>query len=157
MELTNQDLNFCTEDEMKFFLSKKQDFYLMKFKLITTTGDKKTWNWSSFFLNTYWMIYRKMYLEALIFYSVNLIISFIPFIGSILNMLLYIGLGMFGNSLYLNYINRRFKQINSADSTLRQILINKYGGTNLPLAIVISILLSLISITLIIIGLMLSA
>lgn len=131
---TNSDYS---EEEMNIFLSKNQMFYLEKFDQINRTGDKKTWNWSAFLANIYWMLYRKMYVEAGLYFLANFILSFIPIIGWILSLVLWGGVGLFANSLYLDHINKKFKEINCADSNLRQTLINKYGGTNMVAPIVL--------------------
>ena len=31
------------------------------------TADKKSWNWCAFLFTSYWMFYRKMYVEAIIY------------------------------------------------------------------------------------------
>lgn len=134
---TNSDY---TEEEMNVFISKNQMFYLEKFDQINRTGDKKTWNWSAFLATIYWMLYRKMYAEAGLYFLANAILSFIPIVGWILSLVLWGGLGLFANSLYLDHINRKFKEVNCADSNLRQTLINKYGGTNMVAPIVLFVI-----------------
>lgn len=129
-----------TQDELSLFLEKNQSYYLEKFNLIEKTGDKKAWNWCSFLIGGYWMLYRKMYVQAIIYIIANLILGCIPFIGWILTVILWVCAGIFANSLYLDHIKNTFIQIACADSNMRSILINKKGGTNLVLPIVLAII-----------------
>lgn len=131
---TNGDYS---EEEMSTFISKNQMFYLEKFDQIKKTGDKKTWNWSAFFLGTYWILYRKMYVQGLLYFLANLLLSRIPSIGWILEICLWIGLGTFANSLYLDHVNKRLQEINEVHSSYRQSLMSKYGGTNMVLPVVL--------------------
>lgn len=127
-----------TQDELSLFLEKNQSYYLEKFNLIEKTGDKKAWNWCSFLIGGYWMLYRKMYVQAIIYIIANLILGCIPFIGWALSLALCVGLGIFGNSLYLDHIKKTFTEIGCADSNMRSTLINKKGGTNLILPILLA-------------------
>lgn len=127
-----------TQDELSLFLEKNQSYYLEKFNLIEKTGDKKAWNWCSFLIGGYWMLYRKMYVQAIIYIIANLILGCIPFIGWALSLALCVGLGIFGNSLYLDHIKKTFTEIGCADSNMRSALINKKGGTNLILPILLA-------------------
>ena len=129
-----------TQDELSLFLEKNQSYYLEKFNLIEKTGDKKAWNWCSFLIGGYWMLYRKMYVQAIIDIIANLILGCIPFIGWALSLALCVGLGIFGNSLYLDHIKKTFTEIGCADSNMRSTLINKKGGTNLVLPILLAVI-----------------
>lgn len=128
-----------TQEELSLFLEKNQSYYLEKFNLIEKTGDKKAWNWCSFLIGGYWMLYRKMYVQAIIYIIANLILGCIPFIGWALSLALCVGLGIFGNSLYLDHIKKTFTEIGCADSNMRSTLINKKGGTNLVLPILLAV------------------
>ena len=129
-----------TQDELSLFLEKNQSYYLEKFNLIEKTGDKKAWNWCSFLIGGYWMLYRKMYVQAIIYIIANLILGCIPFIGWALSLALCVGLGIFGNLLYLDHIKKTFTEIGCADSNMRSTLINKKGGTNLVLPILLAVI-----------------
>ena len=129
-----------TQDELSLFLEKNQSYYLEKFNLIEKTGDKKAWNWCSFLIGGYWMLYRKMYVQAIIYIIANLILGCIPFIGWALSLALCVGLGIFGNSIYLDHIKKTFSEIGVADSNMRSTLINKKGGTNLVLPILLAVI-----------------
>ena len=129
-----------TQDELSLFLEKNQSYYLEKFNLIEKTGDKKAWNWCAFLIGGYWMLYRKMYVQAIIYIIANLILGCIPFVGWALSLALCVGLGIFGNSLYLDHIKKTFTEISYADSNMRSALISKKGGTNLVLPILLAVI-----------------
>ena len=129
-----------TQDELSLFLEKNQSYYLEKFNLIEKTGDKKAWNWCSFLIGGYWMLYRKMYVQAIIYIIANLILGCIPFVGWALSLALCVGLGILGNSLYLDHVKKTFTEIGCADSNMRSTLINKKGGTNLVLPILLAVI-----------------
>ena len=129
-----------TQEELSLFLEKNQSYYLEKFNLIEKTGDKKAWNWCSFLIGGYWMLYRKMYVQAIIYIIANLILGCIPFIGWALSLALCVGLGILGNSLYLDHIKKTFTEISYADSNMRSALISKMGGTNLVIPILLAVI-----------------
>ena len=81
-----------------------------------------------------------MYVQAIIYIIANLILGCIPFIGWALSLALCVGLGIFGNSLYLDHIKKTFTEIGCADSNMRSTLINKKGGTNLVLPILLAVI-----------------
>lgn len=62
------------------------------------------------------------------------------FIGWALSLALCVGLGIFGNSIYLDHIKKTFSEIGFADSNMRSTLINKKGGTNLVLPILLAVI-----------------
>ena len=129
-----------TQEELSLFLEKNQSYYLEKFNLIEKTGDKKAWNWCSFLIGGYWMLYRKMYVQAIIYIIANLILGCIPFVGWALSLALCVGLGILGNSLYLDHVKKTFTEIGCADSNMRSTLISKKGGTNLVLPILLAVI-----------------
>jgi len=133
---------------MNTFISKNQMFYLGKFEQIKMTGDKKTWNWSAFLAGAYWMLYRKMYVQGLLYFLASLLLSFIPVIGWILDICIWVGVGTFANSLYLDHVNKKFQEINCADGSYRQSLISKNGGTNIVLPIVLLLIPAILAIIL---------
>ena len=51
-----------------------------------------------------------------------------------------IGIGLYGNYMYLNHMEKKITDINHYDSNLREVMIRKKGGTNIVLPILIIIL-----------------
>ena len=129
-----------TDSELSLFLEKNQPYYMEKFKTMEKTSDKKSWNWSAFLCTSYWMFYRKMYVEGIIYIVGNTILSLIPFIGWILSLAAWVCVGLFGNAFYYEHIKKKFVEISCSDSSMREMLIQKKGGTNIILPIVLLII-----------------
>jgi Tfp pilus assembly major pilin PilA len=106
---------------------KKADFYVPRFRAFDQPGSSKvSWNWPAFFVSFPWMLYRRMYVPALL-YFVALPIALAIFgiialltlgeeIGSLLQTL--VGLGatfvivpMFANALYHRSVRKRIQQV----------------------------------------------
>lgn len=71
------------ENRAKEKREKKQSYYLKEFKKIDE--GKMSWNWAACFFVSGWAIYRKMYFEAVVIFSICSLCSFLCFfIGSFL-------------------------------------------------------------------------
>lgn len=141
--------NYSDLDDVMKFVGKNTGYYQNKFDTITKTGSKITWNWAAFFLNIYWLLYRKMYLQAGGLFLITVVLNCIPYIGWLVSIGVTIAFGMYANSIYLDHIQKKLIEINSLDYSQREFAIQKKGGTNLvlPLAIVIGmVLLTIIAI-----------
>ncbi|MPM99057.1 hypothetical protein SDC9_146247 [bioreactor metagenome] len=122
-------------NELNLFIQKNQNFYEEKFKKMDDSGKSISWNWSAFFMGIYWMIYRKMYFKAGAFFILSLVASYTPYIGSILNFAVLIGIGIYANALYQDEIRVNMEKIKGLLPEAKEIIAKKRGGTNLPLAI----------------------
>ena len=100
-EYINDSSKNYTDEELNLFLEKNQLYYMEKFRVIESTGSKVSWNWCSFLISGYWMFYRKMYIQAILYIVANFVLGLIPFIGWIGNIALWICAGLFGNYFYL--------------------------------------------------------
>ena len=90
------------EEEFRAFIGKKADHYLNKFRFFGdegATGFAVTWSWPAFFLGFIWMLYRKMYLWALMAFF----IAFTP----VSFPLAMIGWGIVGNYLYFLHVRNK--------------------------------------------------
>ena len=138
---TNLDID---KNDLEKFILKNTDYYISKFEEIKITGNKISWNWSAFFLTGYWMLYRKMYIETLIMTLATMLLGSIPVIGFLVPISVYIGLGMYGNTLYFNHVNKKMLEISRFDSSMKDSLIVKKGGTNLALPLILLIIFVLV-------------
>ena len=132
MEQVNQQL-----DEVSLFIQRNSKFYEKKFRKMEETGKSISWNWSAFFMGIYWMIYRKMYFKAGAFFILSLVASSTPYIGAILNIGVLVGIGMYANALYLDHIDEKIEKAKILYPNEKNEAIQKVGGTNLPIAIII--------------------
>ncbi len=87
------------EETIRKYVQKNADYYIAKWKLMSITGSKISWNWAAFFFTSLWFGYRKMYFYGFLYITFNLL-SFIPLYGILIWLVLWFGTGMFGNYLY---------------------------------------------------------
>ena len=62
-----------TDEDYTTFIGKNADKYLTKFKKFNVSGVDNfsaTWHWPAFFVGFWWMLYRKLYLWALLYFVV---------------------------------------------------------------------------------------
>jgi len=124
----NNNINMDKGD-LERFISKNTDYYMRKFEEINITKNKISWNWPAFLFTGWWMLYRKMYIQALLVIIGVPVLSLIPVIGWIFPWAIWILGGMYGNSLYLDHINKKMDEIDKFDSSMRDTLIYQKGGT----------------------------
>lgn len=122
-------------NELNLFIQKNQNFYEEKFRKMDDSGKSISWNWAAFFMGIYWMIYRKMYFKAGAFFILSLVSSSTPYIGGILNLAVLIGIGVYANALYQDQIRVNMEKTKGLLPEAKEIIAKKKGGTNLPLAI----------------------
>ncbi|MFZ5908377.1 MAG: DUF2628 domain-containing protein [Nitrospirota bacterium] len=141
-----------TEDELAAFIGDKAPKYLVKFRKFSVNGIDRfsaTWHWPAFFVGFWWLLYRKMYLWALVYF----ILLFVPYA----NIAAWIALAVSGNYLYYRHARGEITRIKAFQSSgdILQIL-SELGGTNnwIP---VIGIVVTAIVFLMMILGLILSA
>ena len=122
-------------NEINLFIQKNQNFYEEKFREMDDSGKSISWNWAAFFMGIYWMIYRKMYFKAAAFFILSLVASFTPYIGGILYLAVLVGIGVYGNALYQDQIRVNMEKTKGLLPEAKELIAMKRGGTNLPLAI----------------------
>lgn len=114
-----------------------------------------SWNWPCFFLTYYWLLYRKLYVPAVIFICLNFALSHV-LIGARLNILLTpilrIALSIFANALYLNHCEKKIKSIKEIRMNLSSLQymnrLQAKGGVNLALPIIVFVILCIAGIVL---------
>lgn len=52
--------------ELAAFVGNNTAYYLPRFKKMSRTGSKCSWNWAAFLLAPYWLLYRKNYLAGIL-------------------------------------------------------------------------------------------
>lgn len=127
-------------DEIHAFAGNNSHYYVRNFAKFTVTGAESftlTWNWPAFFFTFFWMLYRKMYIQA--------VITFVLFCLPGLNLLLHIGTGAVGNYLYYKHAKDKIIEIRALQSpqNLGDAL-QQAGGVHawvIPVAIVLGIIL----------------
>ena len=139
--------NQISREEATAFIDSSVYFYRNKWETHSETTFKG-WNWAAMFFGIEWMVYRKMYLEALVtFISISclsLALSFY-FNFNISYWLFRILFGVAGNALYWKKTLRVMRKIHAQygfepDDSRRFAEISRRGGVNM-LAVAIVILL----------------
>ena len=126
--------NTISKEEFAAFIgSNNTNYYLDYTDKMNKNTNFISWNWACFFLGTYWLLYRKLYAAAAIFFVVTIGTSLL--IPGVSSLLLRILLAMFANAIYLNYSARTIKSVKTviANLSATQYInrLHKKGGVNL--------------------------
>ncbi len=126
-----------TSDEFIAFVGvKNTEYYLEKWERYQDNEKFSSWNWAAFFLEIYWLLYRKMYTVAGIVFAINFASYFIlgP-IAPTISLVLRIGIGVYANQIYikdsLTKITNIKKFSRNLNSDALYLRLNTNGGTNL--------------------------
>lgn len=134
IESSDQSKTEVTEEDFAHFIGKNADKYLSKFGEFTVRGADKfalTWHWPVFFFGFLWMLYRKLYLWALLAFFLPIIA---PFVSSYFNLLIMIAWGMTGNYIYYKHAKKKILKLKTDQScfdlSLMATSLRKIGGVN---------------------------
>ncbi len=149
------------EEELRAFVGPRSNYYLASWapRLPGSTA-RSGWNWAAWFFSGFWLLYRKMYKGAAIFFGAVLAVSIaeeayfrfileMPELESamdrVLNFVPGIICGLYGNAWYLSHANRAISKVHAEmpnDDVLDALA--KRGGTSfvsalgIPLVFVIA-------------------
>ena len=137
-----------TKSEAEEFVGNKSNYYFEKWDLYSQSPFKG-WNWAAWFFMSSWMIYRKMYVEAL---ALLLLfgLSELLFLWHPVRLLLYIILmgiltGACGNALYRKKTLRMMRKAERLEESERLGFLRKKGSTSILAALVLAPLFTLLS------------
>jgi hypothetical protein len=129
-----------SSDEIRAFVGPNAHYYIYQFSKFTKSGTDKftpTWNWSTCGFTFVWMLYRKMYIQALI--------TFVIFCIPGINFVMHIVAGVVGNYLYFRHVKERIIEIRSGQSPQNFYpVLQEVGGVHkwaIFVAIVVGIIL----------------
>lgn len=116
-----------TDEDFANFIGIKSDKYLPDFRKFNVDGNDKfmlTWNWAAFFFGFWWILYRKLYVWALIAFFLVLV-PFWVFLSSIVY-------GVTANYIYYKHAKKKIieckKNLPSADTSQVSFALHKIGG-----------------------------
>lgn len=143
---TYADPNAVTEEDFITFVGEKNtEYYLDKFYRYQSNQNFASWNWAAFFLGMFWILYRKLYKFAGILFGINLLSVFLMGGSTILNLVIMIGCGTYGNLVYVKDSLRKIENIKRFSSNINHIDLNNRlihnGGVNLVGPIILSLLI----------------
>ena len=97
-----------SDEEYAAYIGKNADYYIRKFRKFTAGGGggagggetfALTWHWPAFFFPVLWMLYRKMYVWALVAFLVDMV----PGLG----LVFMVVFGVTANYIYFRHVRAR--------------------------------------------------
>jgi Tfp pilus assembly protein PilE len=124
------DESGVTEEDLTLFMGKNAHKYLGKFQSFALGGDSfaLTWHWPAFFVGFWWMLYRKLWLWAVLWLFLGLVLQLIPYAGFVMMLVS----GMTANYLYYTHAKKKLvelKTLRGSDSS-RAVAIARAGGVS---------------------------
>ncbi|MCD7034054.1 DUF2628 domain-containing protein [Metabacillus sp. GX 13764] len=144
-EETEEPRSLTEEEELTLFTGPNAEVYHRKWE---SARNKAGWNWASFFLSGYWLLYRKMYALFFIFAGISVVLNIftLPFrfmgdavnllttiVVSILGIALMVIFGIYGNYFYYRHAKKKIADIKSLYHSRPELIqgeIAKAGGTS---------------------------
>lgn len=113
-------------DFIKFVGPINTEHYFTHWKNNENKSTFSSWNWASFFLCEYWLLYRKLYawfigVTIVDFLAVAIFDKFSPIIAGLIPLIIRILLGVFGNCIYIRHSKKKILSLKK--------FFNKYGHT----------------------------
>ena len=120
--------------------AEKQSYYVPKFLELKQQNKQISWNWCAFLFGGAWMCYRKMYVFGLAYMVVSMLASLLGDLGSLLTIGMWVCSGLFGNWLYMLYMEKVIEKINQNPATRETELAKRRGaswltGIGIPVAV----------------------
>jgi hypothetical protein len=146
------------ERDLRVFVRRNADYYLKKWAPALRFGGGAGFNWAAFLFSGLWLPYRKMYKITFIFYGFVLlevaaelaIAGLVPgsekgveLVGRLVSLVATIIIGKSGNAWYLSHAQKAIAGVRSlglpAGESTKELA--RRGGTNLPAAFGLMLLL----------------
>ena len=124
--------NGVNEDDLIAFIGNNAGYYVQEFKKFNAGGRdvfSATWNWAAFWGGFGWMLYRKMYMWAIIAFALMLM----PYLG----LASWIAFGIVANYLYYQHAKRKILEIKTLQPAGEiSVVLSQIGGVHrwLPIA-----------------------
>ena len=144
------------EDDIREFVGPNADKYIEQFRKVSR--DEKSYNWPCAIFLTFWMAYRKMWKQAILYCIIlsivgGIIQTFGFGIQLICNLVLllyyFLHMGYQGNILYWNFVKEELTKEGLADIAHPNLEmrghLSKRGGTSILFLLAFIILSSMIS------------
>lgn len=122
------------EELLRLFIGPtKEDYYMTKWK------KKNSWNWAAFFLNVYWMAYRKMYGYTFGLFAFLIVLNIVTTLFDVeLRIISGISIGylvifgLCGNRLYEEFARKKITKIRETQPNPENLpeMVSRQGGTS---------------------------
>ena len=127
------------EQYLRVFVGSKADYYVEKWTpLLKSSGRGAGFNWAAFFLTSFWLPYRKMYVITTILYAIILLDTIVEqmlFVdsGLIVGLLVGIICGAYGNRWYLSHARKVISDVvaQGFEEQAALEILSQRGGTSL--------------------------
>ncbi len=140
----NYDENYRADfdnRDMVNFIQTKEEYYIPKFKEIQEIYKSTSWNWAAFFFNSWWFLYRKMYVIGFGLIVVDILIGLLmPTVSLIASIAIAVISGLYGNIAYLKHIQKQLNSFTNMGEDIKQRLILNKGGVNIAIPIILAII-----------------
>ncbi|MDH5454892.1 MAG: pilin [Gammaproteobacteria bacterium] len=138
---------------------KNADYYARRFDQIKRGGSSVSWHWPAFFISSWWLLYRKMWLYAFLYwivlpFSLGIISGFagaavgaevasgVYYVSYLLITFLLVP--MFANRLYYRHAQKKADKVAAITSSAEQQAaeLNRIGGTSNIVLVLLPIILA---------------
>lgn len=118
--------------EIRQLVGDKAAYYIPRFQQMKRQGKQTSWNWAAFLVAPYWMIYRKMYAYGGAVLGAGFLLSLLGTgFATLLSLAGYIALGIFGNGIYLKFLEGKADRARTMSQPMRADFLAQNSGTNL--------------------------
>jgi Tfp pilus assembly protein PilE len=126
-----------------------QEYYLERFFRFDDEGRiLPTWNWSAFLVTSYWLLYRKMWVQAAIYFIIPLLLlalfwvigfvvgrgsGFLITLGNFLYLAaVFVGVPMYANAAYYKHCKKMIAEVQATTPDIQRQLgeLSGKGGTS---------------------------
>lgn len=128
-------------------------YYLGRFDRIAN-GEGGGWNWPAFLVTWYWMLYRKMWVPALLYFIAPYIVMVVlavvvaasPALGAVLWLVWLaawlIGPGLMANGWYYRHVRNKIRDVRARGGSKDQVIarLEAAGGTSNVAVIIVAVL-----------------
>lgn len=125
-----------SDADIQALVGTKSEYYLPKFQEMKAQNKKTSWNWPAFLITPYWMIYRKMYAYGAAVLVASFVLSLLgATVGFLLSLCGYIALGLLGNNIYMNFLEKKAAQAKTMNEPYKAQFLAQSGGVNFTAAV----------------------
>jgi hypothetical protein len=124
-------------DDRALYIQDNTSYYFRKFNMMNSSGSLNSWNWCAFLFCEAWLIYRKMYKEAIIITELSLALtaftlmfSLPAIVTSLFTAAISIFVGLRGNSMYMHHVDKLVTNGTAMPPYEKELYAQKAGGTS---------------------------
>ncbi len=133
--------------DLSIFVGKNADYYERKWRPIADMSKATSWNWAAFLFPWLWLTYRKMYVVAIPFLAVAVVVGWLlPSSSFQIGVVGSVVCGLLGNYIYYHTSIRTVTRIRlaTADPATRKAELTRRGGTSWRGAIIMLVIVLLV-------------